>query len=135
MLTSFKIPLILFSFFIRTCIPTLVCISKFSQNEDILHLCSHQIAQIAFESPFCALYFAPSKTKPSFLSHAGLFIKVPKTGNAEIDRMALIKVLPFDRYFVASCYKIMCTVSYHMCLHICHVICQRKRHEERSNQT
>ena len=72
-----------------------MCISKFSQNEDILHLCSHQIAQIAFESPFCALYFAPSKTKPSFLSHAGLFIKVPKTGNAQKDYALFANALPF----------------------------------------
>ena len=34
-------------------------------------------------------------------------------------------------YFVASCYKIVCTVTYYMCLHICHIWYVREKDMKR----
>ena len=68
---SFKVPLILFSFFIGTCFPTLVCISNFSQNEDILVVCTVAIVQIAFESPFCVFHFSHPKPNHPFCHMRG----------------------------------------------------------------
>ena len=110
--------------------------------------CMHQCnCPNSFWVPLLRFALFPSKIKPSFLSHAGLFIKMHKMGNVQIDGQGDFDKgasiwwcidlgwyninAPIDTYFVASCYKIMCTVTYYMCLHIC----QRKRHEERSNQT